>query len=116
MAVRIMMKRKTYSRHRLDYVSEELLAALQLKRSYEFNDLFQVILEKLRERNAASGGEEMLRLRVYEKLQMLVAEGLVNKVGKSYRGILGLLRTRVAEMTMAKEAAAKRRETVVHTE
>ena len=41
----------------------------------------------LRNRNAASGGEEMLRLRAYEKLQNLVARGMVKKDGKKYKGI-----------------------------
>ncbi|MEZ5429785.1 MAG: hypothetical protein R3F31_01100 [Verrucomicrobiales bacterium] len=34
-----------------------------------------------------SGGEEMLRLRAYEKLQNLVTRGLVEKNGKEYRGM-----------------------------
>lgn len=34
-----------------------------------------------------SGGEEMLRLRAYEKLQNLVTRGLVEKTGKKYRGL-----------------------------
>ena len=37
-------------------------------------------------RNAVSGGEEMLRLRSYEKLQNLVNRGLVEKMGKEYKG------------------------------
>ena len=34
---------------------------------------------KLRSRKMASGGEEMLRLRVYEKFQQLVNQGMVSK-------------------------------------
>ena len=34
-----------------------------------------------------SGGEEMLRLRAYEKLQNLCTRGLVEKEGKQYRGL-----------------------------
>jgi hypothetical protein len=41
----------------------------------------------LKERNAVSGGEEMLRLRAYEKLQNLVTRGLAEKDGKEYRGL-----------------------------
>lgn len=41
----------------------------------------------LKARNAASGGEEMLRLRAYEKLQNLVARGMVKKEAKKYKGI-----------------------------
>jgi hypothetical protein len=47
--------------------------------------------ENLRQRNAASGGEEMLRLRAYEKLQNLVARGVVKKTGKSYKGDVSAL-------------------------
>jgi hypothetical protein len=49
--------------------------------------LFEVVHTNLRNRNAASGGEEMLRLRAYEKLQNLVARGMVKKDGKKYKGI-----------------------------
>ncbi len=44
----------------------------------------------LRARNAASGGEEMLRLRAYEKLQTLVSRGMVKKTGKKYKGLASL--------------------------
>jgi thymidine kinase len=40
------------------------------------------VFENLKLRNAVSGGEEMLRLRSYEKLQNLVNRGLVEKMGK----------------------------------
>jgi len=56
----------------------------------EFKQLFDIVHENLRARNAASGGEEMLRLRAYEKLQNLVARGMVKKTGKKYRGLAGL--------------------------
>jgi hypothetical protein len=36
---------------------------------------------------AAGGGEEMLRLRTYEKLQNLVRAGQVKKTGKKYKGV-----------------------------
>ena len=57
------------------------------KSSFEFKDLFDVVHENLRNRNAASGGEEMLRLRAYEKLQSLVQRGMVKKEAKKYKGI-----------------------------
>ena len=70
-----------------DLVTEELVAALSKKgSSFEFKQLFDVVHERLRARNAASGGEEMLRLRAYEKLQNLVSRGMVKKSGKKYRG------------------------------
>jgi hypothetical protein len=111
-----MMKRKTYLRHRPDLVSEELVATLLEKNSYEFSDLFQAIYVKLRARNATSGGEEMLRLRVYEKLQTLVSQGLVKKDGKVYSAVKAALRVRSTEMGAAKAAAELRRSSVLHSE
>ena len=69
-----------------DNISEELVAVLSCRGTFEFKPLFDIILLNLRERNAASGGEEMLRLRAYEKLQNLVARGVVKKSGKIYKG------------------------------
>src|SRR5207248_9003494 len=76
----------------------------------------------LRERNAASGGEEMLRLRVYEKLQGLVGKGAVNRTvtgtTKKYKGVAPRMRGLKAEMKLLRaewtkklraKAAARRR-------
>ena len=53
---------------------------LSSKASFEFKPLFEAMLLNLRERNAASGGEEMLRLRAYEKLQgLFTTEGLIGQ-------------------------------------
>jgi len=52
---------------------KELVTVLSQKKSFEFKQLFAIVHANLRQRNAASGGEEMLRLRAYEKLQILVA-------------------------------------------
>ncbi len=57
------------------------------QQTFGFNELFEVVYENLKARNAVSGGEEMLRLRAYEKLQNLVTRGLVEKNGKEYRGL-----------------------------
>ena len=54
-----------FSRRAPDNITEELVAVLSSKASFEFKGLFDVIFLNLRERNAASGGEEMLRLRTY---------------------------------------------------
>ena len=70
-----------------DNVTEELVAALSDSKSYEFKALFSVIHAALRARKAAGGGEEMLRLRTYEKLQNLVRAGQVKKTGKKYKGV-----------------------------
>jgi len=76
-----------FSRRGPDNITKELVAALSNSKSYEFKALFSVIYAALRARNAASGGEEMLRLRTYEKLQNLVREGRVKKTGKKYKGV-----------------------------
>ena len=60
------------------------------KSSFEFSQLFDVVHERLKERKAAGGGEEMLRLRAYEKLQNLVSRGMVKKTGKKYKGLASL--------------------------
>jgi hypothetical protein len=80
-------KKTAFSRRLPDLVTEELASVLSSKSQYEFKELFDVVHENLRARNAASGGEEMLRLRAYEKLQNLVARGMVKKDGKKYKGI-----------------------------
>ena len=70
----------SFTRRAPDNVTEELVAVLSSRASFEFKPLFDMVLLNLRERNAASGGEEMLRLRVYEKLQGLVGQGAVNRM------------------------------------
>src|SRR5688500_7140544 len=80
-------KKPAFSRRLPDLVTEELASVLSKRASYEFKQLFEVVHENLKARNAASGGEEMLRLRAYEKLQNLVARGMVKKDGKKYKGI-----------------------------
>jgi len=77
----------SFSRRRLpDLVTQELVFVLSRKRTYEFKKLFEVVYDNLRGRNAANGGQEMLRLRAYEKLQNLVFSGAVKKDGKIYTG------------------------------
>jgi len=81
-----------FSRRGPDVVVEEIVGVLSRKASYEFKALFDVVHENLRARNAASGGEEMMRLKTYEKLQNLVGQGAVKKTitenGKKYEGWL----------------------------
>jgi hypothetical protein len=85
-----IQKKTAFSRRLPDLVTEELVSVLSRKSSFEFKQLFDIVHENLRARNAASGGEEMLRLRAYEKLQNLVARGMVKKTGKKYRGLASL--------------------------
>jgi hypothetical protein len=84
----------TFSRRGPDIVTEELAVVLSQNSSLEFKALFEILYENLRARNSASGGEEMLRLRAYEKLQSLVNRGMVKKTvtkaGKEYRALASL--------------------------
>src|SRR5437763_16541747 len=97
-----MMSKLTFSRRAPDNITEELVAVLSSKASFEFKGLFDVIFLNLRKRNAASGGEEMLRLRAYEKLQSLVNQGAVNRTvtgtTKKYKGVAARLSILSAEM------------------
>src|SRR6187549_935817 len=104
----LMQRKSAFSRRLPDLVTEELVAALSKKGStFEFKQLFDVVHERLRARNAASGGEEMLRLRAYEKLQNLVSRGMVKKTGKKYRGLASLAKALApADAPVAAPAAA----------
>ena len=93
-----------------------MVTALLEKTSYDFNSLFEVVHARLRTRNAAGSGKEMLRLRIYEKLHILVAQGLVKKEGKEYSGVRGALQTRATEMTTAKARLQERRSSMLHSE
>ena len=86
------LKFSSFSRRGPDTVTEELVDVLLDARPYEFKALFVIVHAGLRARNAASGGEEMLRLRAYEKLQDLVQQGRVKKAGKQYKGVPKALR------------------------
>jgi hypothetical protein len=117
-----MTKRSTssFKRRVPDLITEELVAVLSSKTTFEFKPLFAIVLDKLRARNAASGGEEMLRLRAYEKLQGLVNQGAVIRtpgVTKKYKGVpakmtvlkveMKALRAEWNKRLLAKAAAAK---------
>jgi hypothetical protein len=82
------------SRRGPDIVTEELVTVLSGTTSFEFKPLFDIVHANLRARKSVSGGEEMLRLRAYEKLQSLVNRGMVKKTitkaGKHYRGLATL--------------------------
>ena len=92
-----ILKKNAFSRRVPDLVTEELVAVLSRRSSFEFKQLFDIVHENLRARNAASGGEEMLRLRAYEKLQNLVARGAVKKNGKKYKGLPSALASAIAQ-------------------
>jgi hypothetical protein len=111
----------SFTRRAPDNISEELVAVFSSRSSFTFKPLFDIILANLRVRNAASGGEEMLRLRAYEKLQNLVSQGVVNRkvtgAIKKYKGVPArlallraeqkILRTEWDQRALAKAAAAR---------
>jgi hypothetical protein len=82
------------SRRGPDLVIQELAVVLSRPNSFEFKPLFEIVHANLRARKSISGGEEMLRLRIYEKLQGLVSLGMVSKTitgaGKKYQGLASL--------------------------
>ena len=95
-----------------DNLTEELVAVLSSKASFEFKPLFEIVLLNLRERNAASGGEELLRLRAYEKLQGLVHQGAVNRTvtgtTKKYKGVAKRMVVLRGEMKALRAACNER--------
>jgi hypothetical protein len=102
----------SFRRRMPDNLTEELVAILSSRASFEFKPLFDMVLLKLRERNAASGGEEMLRLRVYEKLQGLVNQGAVDRtvtgMTKKYKGVAPRMRGLKAEMKLLRKEWGKK--------
>jgi hypothetical protein len=102
----------SFTRRAPDCITEELVAVLSSKASFEFKPLFEIMLLNLRERNAASGGEEMLRLRVYEKLQGLVNKGAVKRtvigITKKYKGVATRMIVLRAEMKALRAACNRR--------
>ena len=106
----------SFTRRGPDNITEELIAVLSSKASFEFKPLFEIMLLNLRERNAASGGEEMLRLRAYEKLQGLVNQGAVHRevtgTTKKYKGVatrMAVLRTEMKAIRAACNERARAR-------
>src|SRR4051812_12222885 len=83
-------KRSSFTRRVVDHVTDEVVNVLSDGQAYEFKALFTRVYEGLKLKNAVGGGQEMLRLRCYEKLQKLASSGLVEKKLKIYRGLKGL--------------------------
>lgn len=79
-----------FTRRVVDHVTDELVSVLSDGQAYEFKALFSKVYSGLKLKNAVSGGEEMLRLRCYEKLQSMTNRGLVEKKFKIYRALKGL--------------------------
>ena len=99
----------SFIRRTPDIMTEELCAILSRKTSFEFKPLYDLVYANLHARKAASGGDEMLRLRAYEKLQNLVHDGSVTKTAKKYRGrpaALLLVSTRLEEWRLQAQQRA----------
>ena len=81
----------SFSRKGPDVLSEVMAVVMCGNPAFEFKALFPMVYTNLRARKLANGGEEMLRLRVYEKLQNFVSKGMVTKsITAGVKGYLGL--------------------------
>ena len=90
----ITTKRTRFSRRLPDHVTDELCSVLSEKKVFGFNDLFERVFANLKLRNAVSGGEEMLRLRAYEKLQNLVTRGWLKRSARNTRALPACMKRR----------------------
>src|SRR6476620_668443 len=86
-----ILKKNAFSRRVPDLVTEELVAVLSRRSSFEFKQLFDIVHENLRARKCCQ------RRRGYEKLQNLVARGAVKKNGKKYKGLPAALAAAIAQ-------------------
>lgn len=102
-------KKAGFSRRVVDHVTDEVVNAMAGGASYEFKELFSIVFAGLKLKNAVSGGEEMLRLRCYEKLQNLTSRGLVEKKLKTYRGLEGIEKASSAYANAMADAAVSAR-------
>src|SRR5947207_6322256 len=109
-------KRMAFSRRVPDHVTDSLVEVLSDGGTFGFNALFLKVHENLKAKNAVSGGEEMLRLRCYEKLQRLGSNGLVLKSNKTYRGLKGLDQASSIHQLAFAAAAVKARAAAVAKE
>ena len=77
-------RRSRSSRKTPDLVTDELILILHEAGMLEFNDIFQRTVVVMKAKHMSLGGEEILRLRIYEKLQNLVSAGGLMKKGREY--------------------------------
>ena len=94
---------------RVDHVTDELVGVLSGGDSFDFKDLFLEVYAGLKQKKTASGGEEMLRLRCHEKLQILSKRGLVQKTGKTYCGLKGIEQASSVHLLAKAQAAVAAR-------
>jgi hypothetical protein len=83
-------QKTTFSRRLVDHLTDELVIVLGDGGAYEFRALFAKVYEGMKLKKTATGGEEMLRLRTYEKLLLLAKRGRVLKSGKNFTALAGL--------------------------
>ena len=107
-----MTKHSSQIRRRKDYASEELVAALLSMPTFTFGEVFQTVNESLKARKVSSVGEDMLRLRVYERLQTFVGQGLVKKAGQEYTTVRSAVQALAAEMEATKAYQERRKQEV----
>jgi len=88
-----------------DQVVVEMATILSVDASFEFKELFLLVHDKLRGRKAAHEGESMLRIRAYERLQVMVSHGFVGRDGEKYRGIADELSLLLQHSPAQREAA-----------
>lgn len=83
------------SRKTSDWMTDELIAILQEAGVLEFDEIFQRAISVMKKKRMSMSGAEILRLRVYEKLQRLASAGGISKKGSVYTALpkLGVLRS-----------------------
>ena len=82
-------RRSRSSRKTPDLVTDELILILHEAGMLEFNDIFQRTVVVMKAKHMSLGGEEILRLRIYEKLQNLVSAGGLK--GREYTALPKLI-------------------------
>lgn len=84
MTIMLEGKLQGSSRKSPDLVTDELIDIMQKVGVLEFNEIFLQALSAMKEKKMPMSGEEILRLRIYDKLQNLVSAGGLMKKGKVY--------------------------------
>ena len=83
----------TPQKRRIDILATIMCRALIRRKTSGFNDLAEDTMTEIQTKKIHGfGGEEMIRLRCYEKLQNFVVRGMVKKEGKTYHSTPALER------------------------
>ena len=89
-----------------DNTGEQLIAVLLEGTTLTFEEIFRSVETRLKARNLQRVGEELIRLRTYEKLQALVAEGAVKKDAKTYKATFPALKELETQLNRSKRSEA----------